>query len=116
MQLTDREQEILELVLAGAHSPTELATKLGITQAGASQALQRLAQKGKLVRAKQGRTVVYRPPGEGRDAELLFISQAYNALSQVWAYIMSKELSSKDLRTGRNARDILEELLAKRTS
>jgi len=114
MELTEREREILELVRAGAESPTELAAKLGITQAGASQALQRLAHKGKLVRAKQGRNVAYKPPDESRGAELLFVSQAFNALSQVWAYIMSKELSTKDLRKAREARDTLEEVLTRR--
>ncbi len=116
MQLTDREEEILELVRAGTQSPTELAARLGITQAGASQALQKLARKGKLVRQKQGRTVLYKPPDASRDAELLFVSQAYNALSQVWAYVMTKELPSRELQRAREARDTLEQILARKTS
>ncbi len=113
-ELTDREQEILELVRSGTNSPSNLAERLGISQSGASQALQRLAEKGKLIRRKGGRNVRYDIPRHSRDSELVFLFQAYNALSQVWAYIMSLRLTSDELQKAREARDSLEAILARK--
>ncbi len=112
-EITEREREILELVKAGTNSPTGLAGKLGISQSGASQALQRLADKGKLVRRRGGRAVRYEAP-LSRDTELIFLSQAYNALSQVWAYVMSMSVSKDELQRAREARETLEAVLARK--
>ncbi|HZD13362.1 MAG TPA: hypothetical protein VE177_07590, partial [Candidatus Binatus sp.] len=60
------------------------------------------------------RKVRYELLGRGQDTETLyFLFQAYNSLSQVWAYLMAKKLSSDDLRKARQARSTLEEMLAK---
>jgi len=115
IQVTEREKEILNLVRTGPTSPTELAGKLRISQSGASQALQKLAGKGKLVRKKQGRAVKYDVTQKGQDTDnLYFLFQAYNSLSQVWAYLMSKKLSREELDHARQARDTLEKILAKK--
>jgi predicted ArsR family transcriptional regulator len=116
LDVTDREREILELVKAGTNSPSQLAEKLGISQSGASQALQKLAGKGKLVKRKGGRNVTYETLQQSRDNGLYFLSQAYNALSQVWAYVMSIELPRDELKRARDARDTLENILAKKDS
>jgi len=110
--VTEREQEILELVRAGNGSPSELAVKLGISQPGASQALQRLATKGRLLKRKTGRSVRYDLVRQGRESDLAFLFQAYNALSQVWAFIMSMGLPKTPLPKARNARDTLEKVLS----
>ena len=112
--VTDRESEILELVKAGKNSPSQLAEKLGISQSGASQALQKLAGKGRLVKRKSGRSVSYETAQQSQDNGLYFLSQAYNALSQVWAYVMSIELPRDELKRARDARDTLENILAKK--
>ena len=115
IEFTDREKEILNLVRTGTSSPTELAGKLQISQSGASQALQRLAGKGQLVRKKHGKAVRYELLKKGQDTNnLYFLFQAYNSLSQVWAYLMSKRLSSEELNRARLARDVLEKILAKK--
>ncbi len=114
VDVTEREREILELVKAGTNSPSQLAEKLGISQSGASQALQKLAGKGKLVKRKGGRSVRYETPRQSQDSDLYFLSQAYNSLSQVWAFVMSRELPRDELRRAREARDTLEDIIAKR--
>jgi len=115
IEFTYSEKEILNLVRTGTSSPTELAGKLQISQSGASQALQRLAGKGQLVRKKQGKAVRYELLKKGQDTNnLYFLFQAYNSLSQVWAYLMSKRLSSEELNRARLARDVLEKILAKK--
>src|SRR5437016_11839922 len=92
IQVTEREKEILNLVRTGTNSPTELAGKLQISQSGASQALQKLADKGKLVRKKRGREVNYEVMAKGHDSDdLYFLFQAYNSLSQVWAYLIDRK-------------------------
>ncbi|MGI0083915.1 MAG: helix-turn-helix domain-containing protein, partial [Nitrososphaerales archaeon] len=114
-ELTEREQEIIKIVLGGTNSPSKLAEKLRISQSGASQALQKLAGKGRLVRRKAGRSVKYETLRQKRDTELFFLSQAYNSLSQVWACIMSmSNLSAEEMRKAREARDLLEKILAKK--
>ena len=113
-QITDREKEIIDEVKAGVNSPSQLASKLGITQSAASQALQKLATKGRLTKRKGGRQVQYEIADKEIADDRYFLFQAYNALSQVWAYIMSAELSSKDVTNARKARDTLEKLLTKR--
>src|SRR6266571_4875024 len=104
VDVTDREREILELVRSGTNSPSQLAEKLGISQSGASQALQKLPGKGKLVKRRGGRNVSYETPQQSQDNGLYFLSQAYNALSQVWAYVMSIELPRDELKRARDAR------------
>jgi DNA-binding CsgD family transcriptional regulator len=112
--VTQREEEILKYVREGAHTPSELAKTLGISLPGASQALQKLANKGKLSKRKAGRRSLYETPGQHKDNELFFIAQALNSLSQVWAYVLSKGLSDEDLARARKARDTLEGVLAKK--
>src|SRR2546428_7008815 len=115
IQVTEREKEILNLVRTGSNSSTELAGKLQISQSGASQALQKLTDKGKLVRRKRGRAVNYEVMAKGNDSDdLSFLFQAYNSISQVWAYLMSKKLSREELDRARQARDTIEKILAKK--
>ena len=67
------------------------------------------------MRKKQGKAVRYELLKKGRDTDnLYFLFQAYNSLSQVWAYLMSKRLSSEELNRARQARDVLEKILAKK--
>ena len=113
---TEREDEILGLVREGINSPTELAEKLDISQPGASQALRKLAEKGKLIRRKEGKKVKYEAPKQNRDSELFFLAQAYNSLSQVWAFVISNsnQLTKEEMQRAREARETLERVLAKK--
>jgi predicted ArsR family transcriptional regulator len=114
-EVTPREEEILGLVQSGVNSPSEVAEKLGISQPGASQALAKLAEKGRLVRRKSGRMVRYQTVDKWTDADQYFLSQAYNALSQVWAFVMSiGSLTEEEMKKAREARDYLERILAKK--
>ncbi len=113
-EITEREREIIEQVRSGASSPSQLASKLGISQSGASQALQKLATKGQLTKRRGGRSVQYQIADKAISEDRYFLFQAYNALSQVWAYIMSTKLSRIELAKARQARETLEKLLAKR--
>jgi predicted ArsR family transcriptional regulator len=115
-EVTEREREIIEQVRSGASTPSQLAWKLGISQPGASQALQKLATKGRLTKRKDGRSVKYEITDENTREDRYFLFQAYNALSQVWAYIMSAELSRNELSRARQARETLEKVLARRNS
>ncbi|MDG6918877.1 MAG: helix-turn-helix transcriptional regulator [Nitrososphaerota archaeon] len=99
--------------LVGAHTPTELANALAISVPGASQALQRLAYKGMLSKRRVGGRSIYETRGQHMENELFFIAQAVNWLSQAWAYVLSKDLSSEDLAVARWARDELEGIIAK---
>jgi DNA-binding MarR family transcriptional regulator len=111
LDLTEREQQILQIIQKeGAVTPTYVAKKLGITQAGASQALQKMMRKGALARKAEGRRVYYQQLKE----DVTYLYSAYNALSQVWAYLMALGLSDEKLAKARRARDTLEELLAER--
>lgn len=111
MELTERERQILELVRReGSISPTEVANELGISQAGASQALQRMMRKGVLAKKAAGKRVYYRHVGE----DVTYLYSAYNALSQVWAYLMALGLSGEKMMKARRARETLEELLAEK--
>jgi Mn-dependent DtxR family transcriptional regulator len=111
LELTDREQQILDLIQKeGAVTPTHVASKFGISQAGASQALQRMSRKGLLARKAAGKRVYYQQIKE--DATYLY--SAYNALSQVWAYLMALGLSDEKMARARRARDTLEGLLAEK--
>jgi DNA-binding transcriptional ArsR family regulator len=119
--LTDRERQIIDILEKGIHSPTALAHELGITQSGATQALQKLEKKGILTRAKIGRNVIYRPVQEPpaksdeREEDLRLIRDSYNALSQVWSHVLRLDLTHDELAKVREARNLLEEILAKRT-
>ena len=113
-EITEREREIIEHVRSGVASPSQLASKLGISQSGASQALQKLAAKGRLNKRRGGRSVQYQIADKGTSEDRYFLFQAYNALSQVWAYIMSTKLSRSELVKARQARETLEKLLAKK--
>jgi len=113
-EITQREREILEQVRSGTSTPSLLASKLGISQSGASQALQKLATKGRLTKRKSGRSVQYQLADKATSEDRYFLFQAYNALSQVWAYVMSSKLSQSELTKARRARQTLEKLLAKR--
>lgn len=111
MELTEREQQILDLIeKEGPVSPTHLARKFRISQAGASQTLQRMMRKGVLARKAEGKHVYYQQLKE----DVTYLYSAYNALSQVWAYLMALGLSGEKLAKARRARDTLEELLAER--
>lgn len=119
--LTPREQQILELLAKGTRSPTLLASELGITQSGATQALQKLERKGVLTRTKVGRNVFYRPIEEQKlakkdavDEDLSLILDSYHSLSKVWVHLLRLDLTHEELSKVREARNLLEEILVKR--
>src|SRR3990170_2490206 len=119
--LTPREVEIVDVLRRGIHSPTLLAAELGITQSGATQALQKLERKGVVTRAKSGRNVFYRPVEEPRpapepqlDEDLELIRESYNSLSKVWSHVLRLDLSHEELAKVREARNLLEEILVRR--
>jgi len=119
--LTPREAEIVEVLKKGIHSPTMVAAEIGITQSGATQALQRLEKKGIVTRSKAGRHVFYRPieteiprPEPIPDADLELIKESYHALSKVWAHVLKLDLTHEELSKVRDARNLLEEILVKR--
>ena len=119
--LTPRENEILEVLRKGIHSPTMVASELGITQSGATQALQKLEKKGVVTRTKSGRHVFYRPveeeepkPERVLNADLELIRESYHALSRVWSHVLKLDLSHEELEKVREARNLLEEILVKR--
>lgn len=122
MSLTERETEILNMVREGLNSPTALASGLGITQSGATQALQKLEKKGALTRTRIGRNVLYKPvetgqsPRKSRELEedLELIRESYNSLSKVWSHVLRLDLSQEELSKVREARNLLEEILIKR--
>src|SRR6266704_3200832 len=95
-EITEREREIIEHVRSGAASPSQLASK------------------GRLNKRRGGRSVQYQIADKGTGEDRYFLFQAYNALSQVWAYIMSTKLSRSELAKARQARETLEKLLAKK--
>lgn len=107
--LTEREQEIVDLIRDGGPiSPTEVAKKFAISQAAASQSLQKMMRKGVLARKTSGKRVYY----QEIKGDATYLYSAYNALSQVWAYLMALGLPKEKITKARHARDILEELLA----
>jgi len=121
--LTPREREIIEVMNRGIHSPTILATELHITQSGATQALQKLEKKGVVTRTKVGRNVFYRPIHEEKvdhtvapetNADLELIRESYHSLSKVWGHVLKLDLTHEELVKVREARNLLEEILAKR--
>ena len=119
--LTPRELEILDVMKRGIHSPTLLAAELGITQSGATQALQKLEKKGIVTRSKAGRNVFYRPveqeqpkPEPEIDEDLELIRESYHSLSKVWSHLLKLDLTHEELKRVRDARNILEEILVKR--
>lgn len=119
--LTEREKQIIELLGKGVRSPTALASELGITQSGATQALQKLEKRGILNRTKIGRHVFYRPvheePAKSKDREedLSLIRESYNSLSKVWSHVLRLDLAQDELAKVREARNLLEEILVRRT-
>lgn len=119
--LTTRENEIVEVLRKGIHSPTMVASELGITQSGATQALQKLEKKGIVTRTKSGRHVFYRPieeettrPEPVLDADLELIKESYHALSRVWSHVLKLDLTHEELAKVREARNLLEEILVRR--
>jgi DNA-binding MarR family transcriptional regulator len=119
--LTPRETEILEILNKGIHSPTILAAELGITQSGATQALQKLEKKGIVTRTKVGRNVFYRPNAEEKvkpvretDEDLELIRESYHSLSKVWSHLLRLDLTHEELAKVRDARNLLEEILVRR--
>jgi DNA-binding MarR family transcriptional regulator len=119
--LTTRESEILEILNRGIHSPTILAGELGITQSGATQALQKLEKKGIVTRTKVGRNVFYRPNAEEKvkpvretDEDLELIRESYHSLSKVWSHLLRLDLTHEELAKVRDARNLLEEILIRR--
>lgn len=120
--LTEREEEIIALIRTGSNSPTALASSLGITQSGATQALQKLERKGALTRMKKGRRVIYSPtraesvetPSANMDEDLELIRDSYHSLSKVWSHVLKMDLTPEELREVREARNLLEEFLTKR--
>ncbi len=119
--LTSRENEIVEVLRKGIHSPTMVASELGITQSGATQALQKLEKKGIVTRTKSGRHVFYRPIEEETprsepvpDADLELIKESYHALSRVWSHVLKLDLTHEELAKVREARNLLEEILVRR--
>jgi predicted transcriptional regulator len=121
MTLTPREAEILDKVRDGTSSPTILAAELGITQSGATQALQKLERKGVLTRVKVGRSVIYRPvqekpagPSRELEEDLELIRESYHSLSKVWSHVLRLDLTQDELEMVRGARNMLEEILTRR--
>ena len=119
--LTPRENEILEVLKKGIHSPTLVAAELKITQSGATQALQKLEKKGIVVRAKVGRNAFYRPiqdelpkPEPATDEDLELIRESYHSLSKVWSHLLRLDLTHDELAKVRDARNLLEEILVRR--
>jgi DNA-binding MarR family transcriptional regulator len=119
--LTPRETEILGILNRGIHSPTVLASELGITQSGATQALQKLEKKGIVTRTKIGRNVFYRPnteekdePVRATDEDLELIRESYHSLSKVWSHLLRLDLTHEELAKVRDARNLLEEILVRR--
>ncbi|MBU0623940.1 MAG: helix-turn-helix domain-containing protein [Candidatus Thermoplasmatota archaeon] len=119
--LTPRETEILEILNRGIHSPTILAAELGITQSGATQALQKLEKKGIVTRTRVGRNVFYRPNAEEKDEpvratdeDLELIRESYHSLSKVWSHLLRLDLTHEELAKVRDARNLLEEILVRR--
>lgn len=109
-------------VRVGSDTPTALAADLGITQSGATQALQKLQKKGALTRTKMGRSVVYRPirteamesaPSD-MEEDLELVRESYHALSKVWSHVLKLDLTQEELREVREARNLLEEFLTRR--
>lgn len=119
--LTPRETEIFEILNRGIHSPTILAAELGITQSGATQALQKLEKKGIVTRTRVGRNVFYRPNAEEKDEpvratdeDLELIRESYHSLSKVWSHLLRLDLTHEELAKVRDARNLLEEILVRR--
>jgi len=119
--LTQREQEIMQVLRRGIHSPTIVAAELGITQSGATQALQKLEKKGVVTRTKSGRHVFYRPIEEEQpkavreiDEDIELIKESYHSLSKVWSHVLKMDLTHDELAKVREARNILEEILVRR--
>lgn len=119
--LTARERQILEILRKGIHSPTMMASELGITQSGATQALQKLEKKGVLTRTKVGRNVFYRPveepsqpSREQTEEDIELIKESYHSLSKVWSHLLRLDLTHDELAKVREARNLLEEILVKR--
>ncbi len=121
--LTTRERQIVDLLNKGIRSPTILAAELHITQSGATQALQKLEKKGAVTRTKVGRNVYYRPIVEEKETQTIqaerkedleLIRESYNSLSKVWGHVLRLDLSHDELEKVREARNLLEEILAKR--
>lgn len=121
LMLTARERQILDVLRKGIHSPTMVASELGITQSGATQALQKLEKKGALTRTKVGRNVFYRPVEEPSqpivrqtDEDIELIKESYHSLSKVWSHLLRLDLTHDELAKVREARNLLEEILVKR--
>jgi len=119
--LTPREDQIIDILKKGIHSPTLVASELGITQSGATQALQKLEKKGIVTRTKSGRHAFYRPVEEETtraepvlDADLDLIKESYHALSKVWSHVLKLDLTHEELTKVREARNLLEEILVRR--
>lgn len=118
--MTKREEEILGILSKGVYSPTLVARDLGITQSGATQALQKLEKKGVVKRTRIGRNVLYRPveertaPDPGLDEDLELIRESCHALSKVWSHVLKLDLSHEELKNLRQARNLLEEILVHR--
>lgn len=121
MTLTEREKHIVGVLREGVNSPTLLASRLGITQSGATQALQKLEKKGALTRTKVGRNVFYRPVEETgqtmsrqTEEDIELIRESYHSLSKVWSHLLRLDLTHEELAKVREARNLLEEILVKR--
>jgi len=121
MDLTDREIQIVEMLRSGANTPTNLAAKLGITQSGATQALQKLEKKGAVRRSKIGRNALYEvlevdteTQEAALDEDLELIRESYNALTKVWSHVLRLDLTHDELAKVREARNSLEEILVRR--
>ncbi len=119
--MTARERQILEVLRKGIHSPTLVASELGITQSGATQALQKLEKKGILTRSKVGRNAFYRPveettplSGPQTEEDIELIKESYHSLSKVWSHLLRLDLTHDELAKVREARNLLEEILVKR--
>jgi DNA-binding CsgD family transcriptional regulator len=53
-EVTESEQEIINLIQSGINSPSEVAEMLGITHPGASQALAKFAEEVRVLKRSLG--------------------------------------------------------------
>jgi DNA-binding MarR family transcriptional regulator len=121
MELTNREMQIVDILRKGTNTPTNLAEELGISQSGATQALQKLEKKGIVGRSRIGRNAIYRvlevekmPQDAALDEDLELIRESYHALSMVWSHVLRLDLTQDELAKVREARNMLEDILVSR--
>lgn len=126
--ITEGENRILEAIVEGGSTPSELALSLNISVSAVSQHLNRLYRKGLVEREKDGKSVKYsllglfretgldEPSGTDRHSEEDWglIRDSYEALNKVWSHVLKLDLKPDELKNLREARNLLEEILHER--